>query len=438
LGEGKGGGLNQRLGSLVLFGGIHSPEPLPSPDTLVQVSRAFTPRIEAAAPTPVLLDLQGLSRAWPSPEALGRALLEAARERARSVNVALATTRTAAMVLARSREGLTVVPIGAEAQALAPLPLSLLDIAPEEAELLARFGLRTIGELAALPAHGLAARLGESGPRLVRLARGEDPRPLVPAPPAERFEITLDLEWPVEGLEPFAFLLQRVLDPLAEALRGRGRLAAALDLELLLVDGRVHERTLRPAAPSALPRTWRTLLLLDLEAHPPGEAIQRVRVCAEPTPARETQFSLLDPAQPSPEKLAETLARLHEFTAGGRGGAAALLDSHRPGAFAVRNFAPGPARSSPLEAAPFPRLALRAFRPPLPAEVRLEGGAPAFVVASGVRGAVLDRAGPWRASGDWWDEAYSREEWDVTLGAGLYRIFRDRLRGGWFVEGELD
>ncbi|HJS58612.1 MAG TPA: hypothetical protein VKA01_10965, partial [Vicinamibacteria bacterium] len=304
--------------------------------------------------------------------------------------------------------------------------------------LLARFGLRTIGELAALPAHGLAARLGESGPRLVRLARGEDPRPLVPAPPAERFEIVLDVEWPVEGLEPFAFLLQRVLDPLAEALRGRGRLAAALDLELLLVDGRVHERRLRPAAPSALPRTWRTLLLLDLEAHPPGEAIQRVRVSAEPTPARATQFSLLDPAQPSPEKLAETLARLHEFTAGGRGGAASLLDSHRPGAFAIRNFAPGPARSSPLEAAPFPRLAIRAFRPPLPAEVRLEGGMPAFVVASGVRGAVLDRAGPWRASGDWWDEAYSREEWDVTLGTGLYRIFRDRLRGGWFVEGELD
>jgi len=54
-------------------------------------------------------------------------------------------------------------------------------------------------------------------------------------------------------------------------------------------------------------------------------------------------------------------------------------------------------------------------------------------------GGVVDRAGPWRASGDWWDGAYSREEWDVTLGgAGLYRIFRDRLRDAWFVEGELD
>ena len=51
----------------------------------------------------------------------------------------------------------------------------------------------------------------------------------------------------------------------------------------------------------------------------------------------------------------------------------------------------------------------------------------------------MDRAGPWRASGDWWDVAWSREEWDVALSAGgLYRIFHDRLRDGWFVEGELD
>jgi protein ImuB len=83
-------------------------------------------------------------------------------------------------------------------------------------------------------------------------------------------------------------------------------------------------------------------------------------------------------------------------------------------------------------------VALRAFRPPLPAEVALRDGAPAFVAAPGVRGAVLDRAGPWRASGDWWDVAWSREEWDVALAHGVYRIFRDRLREAWFVEGELD
>jgi protein ImuB len=62
-----------------------------------------------------------------------------------------------------------------------------------------------------------------------------------------------------------------------------------------------------------------------------------------------------------------------------------------------------------------------------------------FVAAPGVRGAVAARAGPWRASGDWWDVAWSREEWDVVLaGGGVFRLFLDRLREEWFVGGELD
>ena len=113
----------------------------------------------------------------------------------------------------------------------------------------------------------------------------------------------------------------------------------------------------------------------------------------------------------------------------------------------METFSPGPvggARAKtvgagPAAGLPGPRLALRAFRPPRPAQVLLRDGAPTFVSAGTVRGPVVDRAGPWRASGDWWDVAWSREEWDVALATGgLYRVFRDRLREGWFVEGELD
>jgi protein ImuB len=79
--------------------------------------------------------------------------------------------------------------------------------------------------------------------------------------------------------------------------------------------------------------------------------------------------------------------------------------------------------------------------------VLTRAGAPSFVAAAGVRGAVTAAAGPWRVSGDWWDEAFSREEWDVALAAeagrdparsAAFRIFLDRLRREWFVEGELD
>ena len=285
-----------------MFGGLHAPRPLPDADALVALARSFTPRVEAHAPTPVLLDLSGLGRLWPTPHALGQALLDAAAARAIEAQAALAFTRATALVVARACPGLTVVPAGGEAEALAPLPLALLEVTLEQQELLARWGLRTIGDLARLPPAALAARLGPDGPRLVRLARGEDAGAFVTAPLPERFETTLELDWPVEGLEPLAFLLSRVLEPLTAALAARGALAAALAVELGLTDVSTHARSLRPAAPSGDARTWRTLVLLDLEAHPPRDAIARITLRASPTPARAAQFSLLDPALPSPER----------------------------------------------------------------------------------------------------------------------------------------
>jgi protein ImuB len=257
----------------------------------------------------------------------------------------------------------------------------------------------------------------------------------VPTPAPERFECTLDLDWPVDGLEPLSFLLSRVLESLGSSLEARGQKASALTLELGLVDGRRNARTLKTVSPTRDPKTWRAVLLLALESEPPADAIQTITVRAEAAEARSTQFSLLEPAQPSPERLAETLTRLHSWTSSGRAGSPALLDSHRPGAFVVGSFAPLGGRGA---APPPPRVALRAFRPPIPADVTFRGG-PVFVSSPTVRGAVVDRAGPWKASGDWWDKAWSREEWDVALsGGGVYRIFRDCLRDQWFVEGELD
>jgi hypothetical protein len=233
-------------------------------------------------------------------------------------------------------------------------------------------------------------------------------------------------------------LLARVLEPLCAGLAARGQKAAALTLELTLASGRTHRRSLRPALPTGEARTWRTLLLLDLETHLPGDAVTALAVMAEPAPARDVQFSLLDPAQPSPEKLAETMARLQGFTAEGRGGAASLLDTHRPGAFVMATFAteafeastsrkagghsndsnaspepfetstnrnpkghsndsntpPGVFETSPP---PSPRAALRVFRHPLRAEVVLKAGVPSFVAAPGIRGTVEDRAGQQRA-----------------------------------------
>ncbi len=421
-----------------MYACLHCPTPLPSPGLLADIARSFTPRVEARLPSPVLLDLRGLSRAWPEPHQLGRALHDAVLERGLTPHVALAGTRVAALLVARARPGVTLVPPGDEARTLASLPLDILDAAEEHLTTLARWGLRTLGDLAALPLQGLAARLGPEGLRLARAARGEDEAPLSPTAETETFELRLELEWPVDGLEPLSFLLARLLEPLMATLVQRARSAQAVTLALELADGSRHHQTVRTSGPSVEPRTWRTLLLLDLEAEPPRDAIVALTVQAEPTPPRIVQFSLLDPAQPAPEQLAELLSGLRDWALCGRAGSARLLDAHRPEAFAVASFAPGP--FEPRVTDPYtPRLALRTYRPPLPADVIVREGTPAYVASQGIRGRIADRAGPWRASGDWWDVAWSREEWDVALeSGGLYRIYRDTLQGVWFVEGEID
>jgi protein ImuB len=422
-----------------MFGALHSPSVVPE-GALLELAHVFAPRAEGGRDL-VLLDLQGLGRLWASPHDVADALRQAALERGLPpLTIVVAATRSCAAHLARARApGVHVVAAGLEAKALASLPLALLDLPEEAAQTLARWGVRLLGELAALPSAGLVARLGPPALRWQRAARGEDERPLVPTRPSVPFDVHLDLDWPIEGLEPLAFVLGPVLERLAALLEAHGCRAVSLTLDLGLADRHVATRVVRTAAPTLSPRTWRTLLLLDLEANPPADAVVAITVRAAPVSARGTQFSLFEIAVPSPERLSETMARLSEWTKNGRAGSPALVPTHRPGAFVMTGFVPSEAPAPTPLAVPRLRIALRAYRPPRPVRVELHDGVPAAVRGAGLDAVVVSRAGPWRASGDWWDVVWSRDEWDVELrSAGLYRIFHDRLRRGWFVEGELD
>jgi protein ImuB len=152
------------------------------------------------------------------------------------------------------------------------------------------------------------------------------------------------------------------------------------------------------------------------------------------------QHGLFLPAAPEPERLELTLGRIAKLVGVENAGAAELLDSHRPGAFRMKRFGEATSGQMRLEAADGPQLALRVFRPPREASVEVMEGRPRRLQARGVRGGVVSLAGPWRGSGEWWrPDAWSRDEWDVALEDGsLCRIYLDRMKGGWFVEGRYD
>jgi hypothetical protein len=378
---------------------------------------------------------------------------------------------------------------------------------------LRRWGVTTLGQLAVLPPGDVYERLGARGVLWQRLARGEETTPLVPWVPEDPFESSLDLEWPIEGLEPLSFVFGRLLEPLAERLERADRGAAILHTHLRLVDKTVHARMLQLPTPMRDPKTLRTLILLDLESNPPAAGIDHVRVLVEPTPARITQWALFERAQPSPEQVSTLLARLTALMGDTHVGSPRLVDSWKPGTFDMTAFtagsdtpgapnalsapnaaglpsaasapvatsapgaataagatsvpgatsvtgaasvigavsvtgavsAPSPPRARYVEAPP--RTALRRFRLPVPARVQVQEGRPVRIMTDRrglTGGVVVQSAGPWRSSGEWWNDgpagrSWDRDEWEVALADGtVYRIFVERDVGRWFLEGVVD
>jgi protein ImuB len=398
---------------------------------LLDCAGDFSPRIEIADDDTVVLDIRGLDRLFGTPRRLAEVITGRAREAGMAVNVAVARNPDAAIQAARALTGITIIAAGQEASYLEKLPLALLGASPEMEETFALWGLHRFGDLTALPEAGLVERLGPEGIRLQKLARGVWERPLRPCEPAALFEEAVELEHPVTLLESLAFLLTRMLADLCRRVRATNELRLRLGLE----DGAEYHRTLRLPVPTRDHRACWKLLQLDLESHPPQAPVISVRLVVEPAAPRFVQQGLFVPPAPEPEKLEVTLARIGKLVGAEQVGTAELLDTHRPGAFRMHPLHPLPPGCGAVQKGPC--LALRVFRPPLRATVQLQGERPMRVVARGVRGEVVARAGPWRASGDWWtSESWGRDEWDVVLNTGaLYRIYST---GQWFLDGSYD
>jgi protein ImuB len=407
---------------------------------LVALAFEFSPVVERSAADVVTFDASGLDRLFGLPQDVAAAVARRAAETRVKVNIAIASNPDAAICAARGFSGVSMLPYGDEAKFLGELPLQLLAPSPELQETLERWGIRRFRELAALPPLGIAERLGPEGLRLRELARGQAERKLLPLEDAVRFEDEIELEYPVELLEPLAFLLARLLNGLTTRLATRALATNELRLRLRLENGATHERTLRLPVPSLDAKAFLKLMQLDLEAHPPQAPIVHVWMGANPVKPQAAQSGLFIPAAPEPVKLEITLARIKAIVGENRAGVAERLNTHRPDAF--RMVGPWPVQRAPDESRRQPglaaQLALRLFRPALRAQVTLATHGPSYIAAQNIRGKVIDLAGPWRTSGDWWTlDPWLRDEWDLALSDGaLYRIYCEPR--GWFVEGSYD
>jgi protein ImuB len=452
-------------GAKILVGRVDVEAAKRASSLLRGLARLFSPHVEFVDEGTVILPIAPLERLMGGPRMIASEIAKRLSERGLHGHIGIASQPDTAVLTARSIPGMTVIPDGMERRMLGKLPVQSLPLVSEESlRVLDHWGIQTLDEFCALPEAGVLERLGRDGLRLLQLARGELRRPLKPEGQGISYTERVETgEHPLTLLEPLLFLLSRLAHELCGRLRSQSRATTEMRLQLDLEDKTVASRILQLPFPTHDPKTLLKLLQLDLEAHPPAAAICGVQLTVVPVEPRVVQHDLYTPPAPEPEKLELTLGRIRAMVGVENVGSPELLDTHRRDAWRMR-------ASPALEVSSFlpqdddafsatadtmggvsggvaaMRLAFRYFRPPLKARVELgEGGRPKRVFAQQIYGTVVECAGPWKSSGDWWRPAveaggWSREEWDLGLNdGGLYRAFSvERQVQDWYLEGSYD
>ena len=380
-----------------------------------------------------------------------------------------------------ARHGM-VVPAGEAAAFLASFGVATLN-RPDLADLLTRLGLRTLGQVAALPRADLASRFGAEGVRAHRLARGEDERPPNPRRPPPDLRVAANLEPPAQRADAAAFVAKKLADELSARLRRLGLACLALRVEIETEHGERLVRVWRhqdgfavpsrrgtpsPAAGMAERVRWQLdgwlasgpgSLQVASPAHQPSGAVSRLELAAEEVAAdRGRQLGFWGEEGARWERAARALARVQGLLGpdavrgvelrGGRGPADRVTFT-QPGAAPVGPWKPdppgrgavpraaGPGRARPAgwapgEAAPWPGR----VPAPAPAVVHPEPLAAEVVDATGaevtVGGRGLASAPPARlrvAGGRWtaitaWAGPWPVDErwWDPGLHRRLARL----------------
>lgn len=453
-----------------MFACIHAVQ-LKTDGSLEEFAYGFSPVVEETTYDTAVIDATGCELLFGSAYQLANEI--ALRAKAASmhgglettVNVALAANPDAAIHAARLLNGITFVSPNEELACLGRFSVEQLDYslvniekkaADEILETLRLWGIRTFADLAALPASGVSERLGQAGIRLQQLAAGRTNRQLRVKQPEPVFANSIELEHALAELEPLSFIFARLLHQLCATLNAYALATNELRVVMQLEDRSTHERRLSLPYPMREHKVFLKLLLLDTEMHPPQSAVQAISISCEPVKPRVLQSGLFVPLAPAPDKLELTLARLAKLVGEENVGSPALLDTHRPDAFSLKRFTlqtnsevrkRRTKNYRQMAIGNHQALGFRMFRPPLRAVVEADQGWPTQISAWGkqrsVYGKVVQVAGPWRTTGEWWrDDRWARDEWDVTIERQgqqtLYRIYRELESQHWFVEGNYD
>jgi protein ImuB len=261
----------------------------------------FTPTVSLAPPAGLLLEIGGCLRLFGGAPAIVDAVLTGCAEQSYSVAWAAAPTPLAARWLAQAGNGaLHPTPMAMQAS-LADLSCTVPDWPVEVPARLAAFGLRRLGDLAAVPAAGLRRRIGNGPVDDLLRAWGELPDPQMPFVFPEKFAGDLELPARVEHAEALAFAGQRLLAALSGWLHARQLLARTCTLHLTHDDGTCSALPLHPAEASADEGRFLRLLREHLGRLQLAAPVAALRLAADEVVARPSASAHLFDQAPTGE-----------------------------------------------------------------------------------------------------------------------------------------
>ena len=324
------------------------------------------------------------------------------------------------------------------------------------AEILAilhKWGIHTLGQLAALDKEELRIRLGPEAVRLWERANGTATRLLKFVQPPEIFAESFEFDREIETAEPLLFILRRFLEQLALRLSSIYLVARELTLTITFSGeqtnasaARTYERVFKIPQPTNDVDLLFRMLQTHLENFKSEHPIVAVALTAQPIRPASQQFGLFETALRNPQQLYETLARLTALLGTDRVGTPVLEETHRPDAFRMEPFSwslGGTTFRSSFYSSdvqkhvpPVLRPALRRFRSPADTSVFVSDER--HLQSGNIAGKVVDQSGPFLFSGNWWDEkSWARAEWDMHLENGDL-IRAHETEGTWKIDGIYD
>src|SRR4051794_2679631 len=310
--------------------------------------------------------------------------------------------------------------------------------------ILHKWGIHTIGQLAALDKQQLGARLGPEAVRMWERANGRSNRLLKLIRPSESFQESFEFEREIETAEPLLFMLRRFLEQLAVRLAAIYLVTKKLTLRITFGNKQIYERVFKIPQPTNDVDLLFRMLQTHLENFRSEHPIVAVALSAEPIKPAGEQFGLFETTLRNPHQLSETLARLTALVGGDRIGTPVLEETHRPDAFRMQPFSWAVVSAVPSGETPHAlrtahaTAALRRFRPAVSASVLQDENIPAHVHSAEMFGKVIDQRGLYLLSGNWWDEkSWGRVEWDLQLqNAEVVRCHKSE--GTWKLDGIYD